>query len=155
MNLKRKLEKMVEAYSSIESEENEITSPCRNKKARLWEKWHTGQPTSTSPEHPSSLRRKLEEMETEYDKVEKEEADAVASSQERKVQLWQEVSGHTPKSGAPLHPATLKRELEDMTKCYDRVEKEEKDFIVRCHKQKEELWGQFYQGCFRLKPAEV
>ncbi|KAL8670222.1 MAG: hypothetical protein Q9168_005224 [Polycauliona sp. 1 TL-2023] len=153
MSMKRKLDEMVSRYTTIEKEENEITARCRDKKARLWRKWHNGQPTPTSPEHLSRLRQRLEEMEMDYNKVEKEEADAVALCSERKAQVWQEHSGPTPLSAVPPHPATLKRELKKMTVRYDEIERQEEEHIVRCREKKERLWQEFFHRAgFHFKP---
>lgn len=106
-------------------------------------------PTSMAPQHPSVLKRKVEEMEAHYDKIEEEEKAFAFRTCERKEQLWQKLrSSDTPTPTRPQHPSGLKRKLEEMEVQYDGNEKEEEEFMVRCRKRKSELWQELHSAGF-------
>lgn len=52
---------------------------------------HQAPPTLTAQQHPTGLKRKLEEMKTQYDEIEKEEKDFMVRSRAKKEKLWQEL----------------------------------------------------------------
>ncbi|KAL8753347.1 MAG: hypothetical protein Q9199_005114 [Rusavskia elegans] len=52
---------------------------------------HQAPPTLTAQQHPTGLKRKLEEMKTQYDEIEKEEKNFMLRSREKKEKLWQEL----------------------------------------------------------------
>lgn len=106
-------------------------------------------PRSTTRQHPRVLKRKVEEMEAQYNEIEEEEEEFVVRCGERKEQLWQKLrSGDPPTSTGPRHPSGLKRRLEEMEVQYDGIEKEEEEFMVRCRERKAKLWEDFHNEGF-------
>ncbi|KAL8850402.1 MAG: hypothetical protein Q9221_004634 [Calogaya cf. arnoldii] len=98
-------------------------------------------PTSTTRQHVSVLKRKVEEMEAQYNKLEEEEKEFAVRSDKRREQLWQKLrSGNPLTSNTPPHPASLKRKLEELEGDYDAIEKEEEEFMVHCRERKAKLW---------------
>ncbi|KAL8643418.1 MAG: hypothetical protein Q9226_008392 [Calogaya cf. arnoldii] len=88
--LKHKVEEMEAHYNKIEEEEKEFAGRTRERKEQLWQKLRSSDtPTPTRPQHPSGLKRKLEEMEVQYDGIEKEEEEFMVRCGKRKTELWQ------------------------------------------------------------------
>ena len=105
---------------------------------------HQPSPTSTILQHPSVLKRKLDEMIVHYDKIEEEEKKSMASCREKKEKLWADWRSTDPPTPAnPQHPAGLKRKMEEMEVNYDKIEDEEKKVTIHYREKKEKLWGNF------------
>ena len=87
--LKRKLDELIVHYDEIEEEEKKSMASCREKKEKLWADWRsTDPPMAANPQHPAGLKRKLEEMEANYDKIEDEEKEVTVRCHEKKEKLW-------------------------------------------------------------------
>ncbi|KAL8647936.1 MAG: hypothetical protein Q9226_006221 [Calogaya cf. arnoldii] len=71
--LKHKVGEMEAQYNKIEEEEKELAVRSDERREQLWQNLRSGNPlTSATPPHPASLKRKLEELESDYDGIEKE-----------------------------------------------------------------------------------
>ncbi len=95
--LKRKLDEMIVHYDEIEEEEKKSMASCREKKEKLWADWRsTDPPTPANPQHPAGLKRKLEEMEVKYNRIEDEEKEVTVRCHEKKEKLWEDLSKGIP-----------------------------------------------------------
>ncbi|CAO1605328.1 hypothetical protein XANCAGTX0491_008849 [Xanthoria calcicola] len=95
--LKRKLDELIVHYDAIEEEEKNSIASCRERKGKLWAEWRsTNPPPSTNPQHPAGLKRKLEEMEAKYDRIEDEEKKVTVRCHKKKEKLWENFNQGIP-----------------------------------------------------------
>ena len=88
--LKQKLDQIIVDYDKIEEEEKKSMASCSEKKEKLWADWRsTDPPTPANLQHPAGLKRKLEEMEAKYDRIEDEEKKVTVRCHEKKEKLWE------------------------------------------------------------------
>ena len=95
--LKRKLDEMIVHYDKIDEEEKKSMANCREKKEKLWAEWRsTDILTPSNPQHPAGLKRRLEEMEAKYDRIEDEEKEVTVHCYGKKEKLWEALKKGIP-----------------------------------------------------------
>ncbi|KAL8893235.1 MAG: hypothetical protein Q9192_005467 [Flavoplaca navasiana] len=111
-------------------------------------------PTSTEPQDPAALKRRIDEMIVLYDTIEDEETRLMAACKERKIKLWEEWRGAQPPPGSLKHPACIGPKYKELQAAYTNVEKEERDILARCRERKAQVWQEYSGIGFALKDLQ-